>query len=116
MYENGITFILSKETSKWVLGYNPISDRIITICLQVKPVNMSIIQVYSSTTVADNDGTDEFFEQLEETLIKIPSRDISLVIGNLNLKVGSVSSHKEVMGNNGLGLHNEKGRYLVEFC
>lgn len=41
---------------------------------------------------------------------------VKLVFGDLNAKVGAVSSHKEVMGNNGLGSQNERGMCLVEFC
>ena len=53
---NGVGFILSRQTAKSVLGYNPISDRLISIRLQAKPVNISVIQVYAPTSTADDEA------------------------------------------------------------
>lgn len=72
---------------------------------------MSVIQVYDPTTAADDESIDTFYERLEETLTK-NNKDFTLVTGDLDVKIGDVSSHKEVMGCNGLGLQNGKGMAL----
>ncbi|XP_072050332.1 craniofacial development protein 2-like [Amphiura filiformis] len=74
---NGVGFILSRETAKCVLGYNPISDRLITIRLQARPVNISVVQAYAPTSTADDETIDSFFHELQETINKIPNRDIT---------------------------------------
>ncbi|XP_072020211.1 uncharacterized protein [Amphiura filiformis] len=78
---NGVGFILSRETAKCVLGYNPISDRLITIRLQARPVNISVVQAYAPTSTADDETIDSFFHELQETINKIPNRDITIIMG-----------------------------------
>lgn len=50
-------------------------------------------------TAADAAVIDEYYEWFKETLVDTPSKDIILVIGNLNVKVGVLNSHEEVIGN-----------------
>jgi len=57
---NGVAFICTKETTKSILGYNPVNDRIITIRLAGKNVNKTIIQVYAPTTTAKEEEIEEF--------------------------------------------------------
>ena len=54
----GIGFILGKEIAKTVLGYNPISDRVLLLRLQGQEINMAIIQVYAPTTAASESEID----------------------------------------------------------
>ncbi|XP_072025345.1 craniofacial development protein 2-like [Amphiura filiformis] len=68
---SGVGFILSRETAKRVLGYNPISDRLITIRLQARPVNISVVQAYAPTSTADDETINSFFHELQETINKI---------------------------------------------
>ena len=45
----GVAFMVNRETSRAVLGYNPVSDRIITLRVNAKPVNITFVQVYAPT-------------------------------------------------------------------
>ena len=113
---NGVGFILSREAARCVLGYNPISDRMISIRLQAKPVNISIVQVYSPTSTADDEEIDSFYHELQETINKIPSKDITIIIGDFNAKVGNDLESNNAIGKFGLGKANERGERLVDFC
>lgn len=64
-----------------MLGCNPISNKIITVFLLANPVNMSIIQINTPTIADDKDAVDEFYQQLEETLIKNEAKLSSLHLG-----------------------------------
>jgi len=58
---------------------------------------------------------EEFYEQLE-TLIKLTKKnEVTLIIGDLNAKVGNVRIF-DVAGDFGLGIINERGDRLVRFC
>lgn len=56
------------------------------------PVHMMLIPVDAPMTAVDNNVINEVYELFEEMLIKSPRKDINLVLGDLNIKVGAVSS------------------------
>ena len=47
---NGVAIFIQKEWSSSMLGYNPISDRLLTVRISGKPTNMTIIQTYAPTS------------------------------------------------------------------
>ena len=55
---SGVGFILSKNVKNCLQGYNPINDRIMTIGVQSKPVDMKFVQVYAPTNAADQGNTE----------------------------------------------------------
>ena len=114
--QHGVGFVVGKNTKKSVLGYNPVSERVITIRLQANPVNFTIVQVYAPTSAADEATVDEFYQQVQEVLDKIPQKDVTIVMGDLNAKVGNDVVVTSVMGRHGLGKQNEAGEKLVDFC
>ena len=62
---NGVAFICTDEIRRCVMGFNPVSDRIATIRLQCKPVNMTVLQVYAPTSTAE-----EIWQQYTEELYR----------------------------------------------
>ena len=106
----------AKEEANALIGYSPISDRILKICIRAKPYNLSIVQCYAPTSAASDEELEEFYNQLQETLDAIPSRDIKLVMGDLNAKVGSANTNTSTHGTCGLGARNERGNSLIDFC
>ncbi len=71
-----------------MLGYNPVSDRIISIRIQGQPVNLSVIQVYAPTSTSSEQVMESFYNQLQDTLDDIPKSDIVMITGDYNAKVG----------------------------
>ena len=99
---NGVAFIINKKLSKYVLGYNPVNDRIITIKLQGKPTNITVIQVYDSTLDSNEDVKEQFYSELENTISKISKKDILIIMGDWNSKVGD-KKFLNITGQYGLG-------------
>ncbi len=115
----GVAFIADKITSKFVLGYNPVSDRIITIRLSAKPINVSLIQAYAPTTTASDEDMELFYSQLQDAMDDLPKKDVILIIGDFNAKIGKGIQHEseaQVIGDHGLGSRNERGNQLIDFC
>ena len=96
-------------------GFNPVSDRISTIRLQCKPVNMTVLQVYAPTSTAEEGYMEEFYEKVQHVVDEITRGDVLYVIGDWNAKVGQDETNGTT-GIFGLGERNERGDQLVEFC
>ena len=86
------------------------------MCIKAKPNNLSIVQCSAPTSTASDDELEEFYNQLQETLDDIPSRDIKIVMGDLNAKVGTANTATPTHGTCGLGIRNERGETLIDFC
>ncbi|XP_063410454.1 craniofacial development protein 2-like [Mytilus trossulus] len=116
-HQGGVAIILNKSSSKSLIEYNPVSERIITARLNTKPIKTSIIQVYSPTNEADKEIKIEFYEMLQAEIEKIPKKDLTIIMGDFNAKVGQDNSGFErIMGKHGCGIMNENGEHLVDFC
>ena len=98
-----------------VLGCNLKNDRMISICLQGKPFNITVIQVYAPTSNTEEAEVERFYEDLQDFLELTPKKDVLFIIGDWNAKVGSQET-PGVTGKFGLRMRNEPGQRLIEFC
>ena len=87
----------------------------ISVHFKGKPYSITIIQVYSPITGAKEAVVEWFFEDLQYLLELTPPKDVLFLIGNWNAKVGSQEA-PGVTGKFGLGVQNEAGQGLIEFC
>ena len=74
-----------------------------------------VIQVYSLTSNSEEAEVEWFYEDLQDHLELTPKKDVLFIIGDWNAKVGSQET-PGVTGNFGLGIQNEAGKRLIEFC
>ena len=79
----------------------------IPVRFQSKPFNITIIQVYASTSNAEEAGVERFYEDLQDLLELTPKKDVLFIIGDWNAKVGSQET-PGVIGKFGLGMWNDK--------
>ena len=103
--------MVNKRVRNAVLGCNLKKDRMISVRLQGKPFNITVIQVYAPTSSAEEAEVERFYEDLELTTKKV----VLSIIGDWNPKVGSQET-PGVTGKFGLGVQNEAGQRLIEFC
>ena len=82
---------------------------------QGKPFNITVIQVYAPTSNAEEAEVEQFYEDLQDLLERTPKKDVLFIIGDWNAKVGSQET-PGVTGKFGLGVQNEAGQRLTEFC
>ena len=85
----------------------------ISVCFQGKPFSITVIQVYSPTSNAEE--AEQFYEDLQDLLELAPIKDVLFIIGDWNAKVGS-QEIPGVRGKFGLGVQSEAGQRLTEFC
>ena len=107
--------LLRRELAGAVTGCWQLSDRVILVKIEAKLVGLNIIQVYAPTADYSDEDIEAFYEQVDSARSQCKPEEITLVVGDLNAKVGCGRSG-EVVGNYGLGQRNERGDRWVEWC
>ena len=85
------------------------------LCFQGKSFNITVIQVYDQTSNTEEVEGEQLYEDLQDLLELTPEKDVLFIIGDWNAKVRSQET-PGVIGKFGLGLQNEAGQRLIEFC
>ena len=87
----------------------------ISVRFQGKPFNITVNEVYAPTSNAEEAEVEWFYEDLQDLLELTSKKDVLFIIGDWNAKVGSQETPK-ITGKFGLGMRNEAGQRLIEFC
>ena len=85
----------------------------ISVHFQGKPFNITIIQPSPPTGNTEEAEVERFYEDLQDLLELTPKEDVHY--RGLECKKGSQET-PGVTGKSGLGIQNEAGRRLIEFC
>ena len=112
---NGVAIKVNKRDRNAVLGCNLKNDIMISVRFQGKSFNITVIQVYAPTSNTEEAEVEQFYEDLQDILELTPKTDLLFIIGDWNAKVGSQET-PGVTGKFGLGVQNEAGQRLIEFC
>ena len=76
---NGVAIIVNKRVQNAVLGCNL---KMISVCFQGKPFNITVIQVYAPTSNAEEAEVEWFYEDLQDLLELTPKKDVLFIIGD----------------------------------
>ena len=87
----------------------------ISVRFQGKPFNITVTQVSAPTTNAEEAEVEWFYEDLQDLLELTTKKNVLFITGDWNAKVGSQET-PGVTGKFGLGIRNEPGQRLIEFC
>ena len=87
----------------------------ISVHFQNKPFNITVIQVYTLTSNAEGTEVERYYEDLQDLLELTPKKDVLFILGDWKAKVGSQET-PGVTGKFDLGVQNEAGQRLIEFC
>ena len=86
---NGVAIMVNKRVRNTVLGCNLKNNRMISVRLQGKPFNITVIQVYAAASNAEETEVEQFYEDLQDLVEQTPKKDVLVIIGDWNAKVGS---------------------------
>ena len=109
---SGVAVMLDRIRAKSLLGYNPISDRILTVKLAAKPWNVTLIQLYAPTNQAPESESNQFYSRLQQVVQGSSSEYVVIVCGDFNAKIGEGAT----IGKHALGTRNENGERLIDFA
>ena len=107
--------MVNKRVWNAILGCNLKNDRMISVCFLGKPFNITVMQVYTPTSNAEEAEVEWFYEDLQDLLELTPKKDVLFITGAWNAK-GGCQETPVVTGKFGLGVQNEAGQRLIEFC
>ena len=78
---NRVAIMVNKRIHNAVLGCNLKNDRMISVCFQGKPFNITVTQVYAPTTNAEEAEVEQFYAALQD-LLKLTHKDFLFIIGD----------------------------------
>ena len=88
--QGGVAVILNKKLRGSTISYNLVSDGILVVRLAMRPVNVTVIQVYVPTTTNSEEELDTFYDQLQMVKDDMRRRDVCVVMRDFNDKAGDV--------------------------
>ena len=113
---HGVAIWINKNTGKCLTSYTPINSRIISATFAAKPRNVTLIQCYAPTSEKPAEEIEKFYQELEQVVRQIPKRNILVITGDFNARVGEGAVESDVLGKYGHGERNEVGQAMVDFC
>ena len=108
--------MLTNKVNRSLTEWEPVNETILRARFQSKFQKVSIIQCYAPTSTADQEVKVEFYEQIQSVLERTPNRDITILLGGINTKVGNDKSTREIIMRKGLDTMNENVKLLTDFC
>ena len=117
IHRDGVGLLMTKACHNCLIDWHPISERIMTARFKAKIRNISIIQCYAPTENSELRKKTEFYNSLKDTIKQISQKDIVILMGDLNAKVGDNNEGVEhIVGMHGIGERNDNGNMFTEFC
>ncbi|VDO93245.1 unnamed protein product [Schistosoma margrebowiei] len=110
-HTQGVALMLSKVARNVLVGWESHGSRIIKASFKTNKegITKNIIQCYAPTNDSNDDIKDQFYERLQSIIEKCPRKDVTILMGDLNTKVGiDNTGYEDIMGRQGLGESNEK--------
>ena len=94
-HEAGVGILLSKTAAKSLLEWEPVSDRIITARFSSRFQKVTLVMCYAPTNTTEEEIKENYYAQLQTVVDKIPNRDMLIIMGDINTKVGSINTDRE---------------------
>ena len=116
-HHRGVALIMNRESANTLMEWEPINERLIKARFNSKYCKLTIIQCYAPTNDSEDDMKEEWYDQLQAAVSKVPQHDVLLIMGDMNAKTGSDNTDRErAMGREGCGIINDNGEKFVNFC
>ena len=88
-HKQGVGQLLNNVVAKSVMGHHAISDRILLVKILGNPFNLSIIQVYATTSTCTDDNIEKLYSDLDDAYKECGRQDVVSVMGDMNANVGA---------------------------
>ena len=100
-----------------ILGFKPVSDRICKLRVKGKFYNMTLINIYAPTEDKEEEIKEQFYEELQTTQDRVPKHDATIILGDMNAKLGREKVFSQVVGLHTLhNISNENGEMVANYA
>ena len=114
-HRNGVGILMKNIITRSIMGYWPISNKIIMVKLLGKTFNITYYKHMLQPKIMTMKTWNIFYEEIQQAINQAKSDETICMMGDMNAKVGSIS-HRNIVGNFGLGDKNDRGERLIQFC
>ena len=115
--KNGVGVILKEQYAKSVLEVKRVSDRVMSVKLEMEGVIMNVVSAYAPQVGCEMDEKEEFWSELDEVVERVPGGERLMIGADLNGHVGEGNGgDEEVMGRYGVKERNAEGQMIVDFA
>ena len=118
-HTEGVALMLSPEAKRSLISWEAAGPRIISAIFKTEKEKMklNIVQCYAPTNDSDEETKEYFYRRLQSVLDKMKNKDVTILMGDFNAKIGSINrGFEEVMGQQGLRIVNENGELFLDLC
>ena len=118
IHRQGVAIAIKKEILPCVKSYDIVSPRIISLSLEIRKRLFKVVQIYAPDSNYTDEEVGAFYDSLQSQLDRKPRKSHTILLGDFNAIVGK-DQHKNFsdnVGHFGLGVSNERGWKLLEFC
>ncbi|XP_065261983.1 uncharacterized protein LOC135879876 [Emys orbicularis] len=118
-HTQGVGFMLSKQAERALIGWEAHGSRIITASFRtkMKRIKMNVVQCYAPANDSEEGDKDYFYNRLQKILEILPDKDITILMGDFNAKIGPDNTgYEQAMGTHALGEMSENGERFVDLC
>ena len=115
----GVAMMIAQEAEGSLIGWEAHGPRLMKASFWTtrEKIKVHVILCYAPTNDSSDEDKDEFYNRMQALLDKSPGKDITILMGDLNAKVGQNNAgYEQVMGKHGLGQMNENGERLADLC
>lgn len=115
--ECGTGFMVFGRARGAVIGFSPIDERFSTLRVRGKFFNYTLINAYAPTEEKDIEVKEVFYEKLATVYDGAPKRDIKIILGDFNAKIGREVYYRPTIGKHSLHEDsNENGSLVIDFA
>ncbi|XP_046986219.1 craniofacial development protein 2-like [Schistocerca americana] len=105
-HEQGVGLVIGQKVTKTLIGWNPVNDRIITVCFHSTCTKTTVVQVYAPVEDSNSEDRDAFYDQLHDVFDEILCHDHKVLLANMTA----------LLGNNGDCFQHVVGPFVIVQC
>ncbi|KAK3505583.1 hypothetical protein QTP70_021346, partial [Hemibagrus guttatus] len=114
---NGVGVVLKEEFVRNVLEVNRVSDRVMSLKLEIEGVMLNVVSGYAPQVGCELEEKERFWSELDEVMESIPTGERVVIGADFNGHVGEGNTgDEEVMGKFGVKERNLEGQMVMDFA
>jgi hypothetical protein len=111
----GTVFIIKQLAMNKILGFKLISECTCKLRVKGKFHNITLINIHAPTEDKEEDIKEQFYEELQTVQDRVPKHDLTIILGNMNAKLGKEKAFSQVVGHN-IHISNENEELVANYA